>query len=126
MNSQDDNENELQRRERELQEREKALRLRELEADINQPPLHQTVRHQEPERSLKRRFGQLVNVAKFLAIVVAVVVTIKVGLTLAYVLMIGAIAWVAYKIFLESDRSKRSTQGDRSKGSTQGDRPKRR
>jgi ferric-dicitrate binding protein FerR (iron transport regulator) len=113
MNSQDDNENELQRKERELQERENALRLRELEAEINQPPLYETAKHQEPEGSVKRRFGQLVNVAKFLAIVVAVVVTIKVGLTLAYVLMIGAIAWVAYKIFLESDRSKRSTQDER-------------
>jgi Flp pilus assembly protein TadB len=116
MNSQNDNKNELQRRERELQEREKALRLRELEAEINQPPLYETAKHQEPQSSLKRRYGQLINVAKFLAIVVAVVVTIKVGLTLAYVLMIGAIAWVAYKIFLESDRSKRSG----------GDRPRRR
>src|SRR5919202_1028953 len=113
MNSQDDNENELQRKEGELQERENALRLRKLEAKINQPPLYETAKHQEPEGSVKRRFGQMVNVAKFLAIVVAVVVTIKVGLTLAYVLMIGAIAWVAYKIFLESDRSKRSTQDER-------------
>ena len=113
MNSQDDNENELQRKERELQERENALRLRELEAEINQPPLYETAKHQESQSSLKRRYGQLINVAKFLGIVVAVVVVIKVGQTLAYVVMIGAIAWVGYKIFLESDRSKRSTQDER-------------
>jgi Flp pilus assembly protein TadB len=113
MNSQDDNENELQRRERELQEREKALRLRELEAEIDQPSLYETAKHQEPQSSLKRRYGQLINVAKFLAIVVGVVVVIKVGQTLAYVVMVGAIAWVAYKIFLETERSKRSARGDR-------------
>jgi hypothetical protein len=107
MNSQDDQENELQRRERELQAREQAIRLREIEAQINQPPLLQTVKHREPERSLKPWYGKLVNVGKFLGIVVAVVIAIRIATGLATVIMIGAVAWVGYKIFLEGDRSKR-------------------
>lgn len=105
MNSQDDQDNELRRREQELQAREHAIRLRELEAEIT--PLYQTVKHQEPKSSLKRWYGKLVNVGKFLAIIVAVVISIKIATGLATVIMIGAVAWVAYKLFLESDRSKR-------------------
>jgi hypothetical protein len=105
MNSQDDQENKLRRREQELQAREHAIRLRELEAEIT--PLYQTVKHQEPESSRKRWYGKLVNVGKFLAIIVAVVVSIKIATGLASVIMVGAVAWVAYKLFLESDRSKR-------------------
>ena len=105
MNSQDDQENKLRRREQELQAREHAIRLRELEAEIT--PLSQTVKHQEPESSRKRWYGKLVSVGKFLAIIVAVVVSIKIATGLASVIMVGAVAWVAYKLFLESDRSKR-------------------
>lgn len=107
MNSQDDKENKLRRRERELQAREQAIRLRELEAEINQPPLLQTVKHREPNSSLTPWYGKLVKVGKFLAVVVAVVIAIRVATSLATVIMVGAVAWVAYKIFLESDRSKR-------------------
>ena len=107
MNSQDNQDNELRRRERELQEREHQIRLREIEAEINQPPLHQTQKHQPPEKSVKQWYGKLLGVGKFLAVVVAVVVAFKVAVSLAYVVIVGAVAWVAYKIFLESDRSKR-------------------
>ncbi|MDP8964247.1 MAG: hypothetical protein M3O33_09745 [Cyanobacteriota bacterium] len=107
MNSQDDKENELRRRERELQAREQAIRLRELDAEINQPPLLQTAKHREPNSSLKPWYGKLVNVGKFLAVVVTVVIAIRVATWLATVIMVGAVAWVAYKIFLESDRPKR-------------------
>jgi hypothetical protein len=48
-----------------------------------------------------------VNVGKFLAVVVAVVIAIRIATGLATVIMIGAVAWVGYKIFLEGDRSKR-------------------
>ena len=107
MNSQNDNQNELQRREREIQERERAIRLRELEAEINQPPLYQTQKHQPPESSRQQRYGKLVNVGKFLALLVAVAVSFKIATTLASVILVGAVAWVAYKLFFEGDRSKR-------------------
>ncbi len=109
MNSHNnDQEDEFQRLERELQERERAIRLREIEAEINQPPLYQTQKQQPPESSLKQRYGQLVNIGKFLGLVVAVVVAFKIASTLASVILVGAVAWVAYKLFLERDRSKRS------------------
>ena len=107
MNSQDNQDNELRRRERELKEREHQIRLREIEAEINQPPLHKTQKHQPPESSVKRWYGKLLSVGKFLAVVVAVVVAFKVAVSLAYVVIVGAVAWVAYKIFLEKDRAKR-------------------
>jgi hypothetical protein len=107
MNSQDDRENELQRRERELKAREHALRLRELETEVNQPPLYPTVKHQEPEKPVKPWYGKLVNLGKFLALIVAVVVGIKLATSLATVLIVGTGAWVGYKLFLESDRSKK-------------------
>ena len=107
MNSQDNQDNELRRRERELKEREHQIRLREIEAEINQPPLHQTQKHQSPESSVKQWYGKLLGVGKFLAVVVAVVVAFKVAASLAYVVIVGAVAWVAYKIFLERDRAKR-------------------
>ena len=107
MNSQNDNENELQRREREIQERERSIRLRELEAEINQPPLYQTQKHQPPESSRKKRYKQLVNVGKFLALVVVVAVSFKIATTLATVILVGGVAWVAYKLFFEGDRKRR-------------------
>ena len=107
MNSPDDKEQQLRRREQELMDREREIRLRELESEINQPPLHQTVKHQEKESPLKQRYGKLVKVGKFVAIVVAVVVSIKIATWLASVILVGAVAWVAYKIFFEGDRSKK-------------------
>lgn len=106
MSSQDDRETELQRLERQLKEREHALRLREIEAEINQPPVYETVKHKEGERAPKRWYGKLVPIVQFLGIVVAVVVAMRVAAALAYVFIVGAISWIAYKLFLERDRTK--------------------
>lgn len=105
MNSQNDKEKEHRRRERELQERERAIRLRELEAEINQPSLYQTRKHQPPERAQKPWYGKLVTIGKFLALVVAVAVSFKIAAALASVILVGAFAWIAYKLFFERDRS---------------------
>lgn len=107
MDSNNNREAELRRREQELKEREHALRLRELEAEINQPPLYETVKHQRSPNFLQNWSGQLVNVAKFLAIMVAVIVTIRIATWLTGVVIVGGIAWVAYKLFFASDRSQR-------------------
>jgi Flp pilus assembly protein TadB len=109
MNSQDDKDKELRRRERELEARERAIRLREIESEINQPlvPLHQTVKPQESEGSLKQWSGKLVTLGKYLAIVVAVVFSIRLVTWLASVIIIGAVAWVGYKLVFERDRDRR-------------------
>jgi hypothetical protein len=49
---------------------------------------------------------KLSNIGKFLAVVVAVVVAIKVANQVAYVVIVGAIAWIAYKIFFDGKNSK--------------------
>jgi uncharacterized membrane protein YdbT with pleckstrin-like domain len=103
MGSQDDKEQELQRREVELRKRELEIRLRELDAEINPPPLYETVRHQEPEKSTKRWLRQMAQVSKFMGVVVAVIVAIKIASWLATIVMIGGVAWVAYQIFLAND-----------------------
>ncbi len=106
MNSPNDKERELKRLEEDIKKREQALRLREMEAEINEPPLYKTVKHEQSEGKLQQWGRKLVMLGKFLAIVLVVVVTIQVGIKLAYALIIGAIAWVGYKIFFESDRTK--------------------
>lgn len=107
MNSQNNQDDELKRRERALQEREHALRLRELEAELNQPPISPTAKHQEPRGTLKTRYKQLVEVAKFVGIVVAVVIAVRIATWLATAVMIGGVAWIAYKLFFDGNRTKR-------------------
>ncbi|NEP01382.1 MAG: DUF3040 domain-containing protein [Symploca sp. SIO2E9] len=110
MNSQDDKHKDLQRRERELQEREHSIRLREIEAELykQQPPLHQTVPLQKPQKSegwLKRWQKRMVRLGKFAALIVVVVISYKVAVQLAGVIIVGTIAFVSYKLFIESDKS---------------------
>ncbi len=107
MTSQNDQDNEFQRLEREIEERERAIRLRELEAEINEPPLYKTQKHQPTESARQRQTGKLVNIGKFLLLVVAVAVSVKIAASLATIILVGGVAWVAYKLFFESDRSKR-------------------
>jgi hypothetical protein len=106
MNSPNDKEHELKRFEQEIRKREQALRLRELEAEINPPPLYQTVKHEQPEGKLQEWGKKFVKLGKFLGMVLVVVVTMQIGIKLAYVLVIGVISWVAYQIFFHEDRSK--------------------
>lgn len=97
-------EEEIRRREREIQAREHALRLRELEAELNEPPLHHPIRHRPSGQPLQRWGRQLKAVVTFLAIVVGVAVALRVAAWLARLLVVGAIAWVVYKMFFEDDR----------------------
>ncbi len=104
MNPQNYQENEFQRRERELQEREKELRMRELQIEVYQDPTERVPQSQESASSSKLLSKQIINVAKFLAIVVAVVVAIRVAQVIAGLLIVGVVAWVGYQIFFKSDR----------------------
>jgi Flp pilus assembly protein TadB len=106
MSSNRDREEQLKRRELELQERERQIRLRELEAEIyqEQPPLHQTTKHQPPQKPQKSWLRKLVNVGKFFALVVVVILSIRVALWLAYALMVLGIAFIAYKLFFDGNR----------------------
>jgi Flp pilus assembly protein TadB len=107
MTSQNDRENEFQRLEREIQERERAIRLREIEAEINEPPLYKTQKHQPTQNSPQGLSGKLVNIGKFLVLVVAVAVSVKIATSLAMIILVGGVAWIAYKLFFESNHSKR-------------------
>jgi hypothetical protein len=104
MNSQNSQESEIQRRERELQERETQLRMRELQIEVYQNPTERIPPSQQSESSSKLLSRKIVNVAKFLGIVVAVVVAIKVAQVIAGLLIVAVVAWVGYQIFFKSDR----------------------
>lgn len=112
MNSQNDQDKELKRRERELLERERSIRLREIEAELykQEPPLHQTVPLQPEEQSegwLKKWQRKAIKIGKFAALIVVVVVSYKIAIGLAGVIIVGTVALVSYKLFLESDKGKK-------------------
>ena len=82
------------------------LRLRELEAEINQPPLYQTVKHEQPEGRLQLWKRKLIKFGKFIAFVVATVLVIRVSTAIAMIMIIGVIGFIGYKLFLEGDGKK--------------------
>ena len=106
MSSENDNNSEIQRREKELEERERAIRLREMEAEIYkvEPPLYEPAKHEVPESFRQRWSKKLILAGKFSIIVVAVVAAVKIGTWLATAVIVGALSWVGYKLFFESDK----------------------
>lgn len=111
MNPQNSKDEELRRREQELRDREHAIRLREIEAEITQPPVSPTVRHDRPSGRMTQRMRELVKTAKFVGLIagagILFVIVFRVGTFLATVAIIGIIGWVAYKLFFEPNRPKR-------------------
>lgn len=107
MTSPNNREDELQRKEQELKDRELALRLRELESELykTEPPLHPTTKQEKPESSFKIWQRKITKIATFFAIVVGVIVAVRVASVLATAVIVGLLAFVIYKIFLERDRS---------------------
>ncbi len=107
MNS--DKRQQLQQWEQELRDRELAVRLRELEAEISQQHssrhshLKNAAPHAQPLNFLRRFYRKLENVAKFIGIVVLVVIGIQIASWLAGTFIVIVIVWLAYKIFFEND-----------------------
>jgi hypothetical protein len=99
-----DREAELRRREERPKERELELRLRELDAEINQPPLHQTVKHTLPEPQRQTWMRKAKKIAIFCGIVVGIVVLMRLAAMLASFVIVATIAFVIYKLFFD-DRS---------------------
>ncbi|MCT7957104.1 DUF3040 domain-containing protein [Laspinema palackyanum] len=106
MNDKRNPDKELAEREREIAERERSLRLREMEMELYkaEPPLYQTIK-EEPVESKRQRWGrQLKRVGKYALVVVLVFTAVRVGTMLASAVIVGAIAWVGYKLFFDSDK----------------------
>jgi ferric-dicitrate binding protein FerR (iron transport regulator) len=104
MNPQNKQEEELRRREQELQEREQALRIKQLELELGHAPITSAGKSAPSESPVNRRYRQILNLAKFLGLVIAVVVAIRIAAWLATMVMIGSVIWVIYKLFFASDR----------------------
>ncbi|MEM6426436.1 MAG: hypothetical protein AAGF66_10430 [Cyanobacteria bacterium P01_H01_bin.119] len=97
-------EEELRRREEVLKARELQIRMRELESEISPTPVSPTRKHKEPLKKASW-FKKLVLAGKFLLIVLAVMVTVRVAAWLATGILVLAVAWVGYKVLFGSDES---------------------
>jgi ferric-dicitrate binding protein FerR (iron transport regulator) len=98
----------FQQWEQALRDRELAVRLRELELEVDQQrlppsPAKRATPERRPQNFLRRFYKKIENVAKFLGIVVLVIVGIQIASWLAGTIILCGIIWMAYKIFFESD-----------------------
>lgn len=100
--AQQNRQKELAEREREIAERERSLRLREMEMELYkaEPPMYQTIKQEPGESKLQRWGRQLKRVGKYALVVVVVFAAVRVGTMLASAVIVGAIAWVGYQLFL--------------------------
>ncbi|MEG4204315.1 DMT family transporter [Microcoleus sp. Pol7_A1] len=110
MNSPDKKARELRHKEQELRKREQEIRLRELEAEIDRSvPEHLTSKYEEPDSQVNGKLKQwrrkIIAAAQFTGIVIAVIVAVRIASWLAAALIVGGIALIAYKMFIEEDRS---------------------
>lgn len=105
MTSESDRQKELDRRERLLREREVELRLREMETNIHttDAAFHQTVKHQ-PENSQKPWMKKVILGGKLFVLGVAALVAVKIASVLAGFMIVAALGWMSYKLFLESKK----------------------
>ncbi|NEP55084.1 MAG: hypothetical protein F6K65_42400 [Moorea sp. SIO3C2] len=108
MASGNNNEDDLRRREVELRQKEQEIRLRELELELNktmEPPVSPTVKHVETKK--KNWLSKIPKFAKFGAMVfgsfLVVVITWKIAALLVPMIIVGAIAFIGYKLYLEGD-----------------------
>ncbi|MEG4046460.1 MULTISPECIES: hypothetical protein [unclassified Microcoleus] len=110
MDSSDQKARELRHKEQELRKREQEILLRELEAEIDRSvPEHITSKYEEPDSQVNGKLKQwrrkIIAAAQFTGIVIAVVVAVRIASWLATALIVGGIALIAYKMFIEEDRS---------------------
>ena len=106
MTSESDREKELEHRERILREREVELRLREMETNIyaNDAAFHQTVKHQ-PENLQKPWMKKVILGGKLFVLGVVALVAVRIASVLAGFIIVAALGWMSYKLFLESKKT---------------------
>ncbi|MBD2439328.1 hypothetical protein [Nostoc sp. FACHB-110] len=105
MKSEEERRQELEQQERILREKEVELRLREIEADIhNSPaPFYQTVKHQ-PENAQKSWGKKAIIVGKLFTLGVVALIAVRIASVLASLIILAALVWISYKLFLESPK----------------------
>lgn len=105
MDAFDEIEENIRRKEKELEAREIKERLKELEKDLEQIPVTPT--YKQPAEttataaSSRGFLQQMSDVGKFALIVFTVIVAIRVASWVGFAIMVAAVAWVSYKLFLE-------------------------
>lgn len=95
MTSQDEHNREMQRRV------EKRLREMENMMNIEEAPFYGTQKHQ-PENTQKSWMRKAIFGAKLFGVFVLTIVAIRIASALVSVVIFGALAFLVYKLFLES------------------------
>ena len=109
MNSPDKKVRELRHKEQELRKREQEIRLRELETEIDRSvPEYRTTKYEKQDSQVKEGKLQqwrrkIIAVAQFTGIVIATIVAVRIASWLATAVIVGGIALIAYKIFVEEN-----------------------
>ncbi|MEO1093910.1 MAG: hypothetical protein AAFX01_03300 [Cyanobacteria bacterium J06638_28] len=97
-------EEELRRREEAIKAREIQIRMRELEAELDPTPVHPTTKHKTTSKQKSQLWHKRIpNIVKFFLFVIAVVVALRIAAWLTTAVLVLSIAWVGYKVFLESN-----------------------
>ncbi|MDV3349861.1 hypothetical protein QGP82_14245 [Leptothoe sp. LEGE 181152] len=97
-------EQELKNLEAELKEREIKVRMRELESEIEtSTSVKPTVKHKGAVSF--GWYNRLPKLVQFGLLVVGVIIAIRVATWLSGVLLLFAVGWVIYKLFLERSRN---------------------
>ncbi|WP_353932463.1 hypothetical protein WJM97_07725 [Okeanomitos corallinicola TIOX110] len=95
MTSQDEHNREMQRRV------EKRLREMENMMNIEETPFYETQKHQ-PEKNQKSWMRKVILGAKLFGLLVVTIVAVRVATFIAGFVIFGALAFLVYKLFLES------------------------
>lgn len=112
MNDSDEKARELRHKEQQLRKREQELRLRELEAEIERSvPENITRKYEKPDNNPQKSQLQLwrrkiIAISQFTGLAIIALVALRVASWLGTAVLVGAIAFIGYKILFEDKTPK--------------------
>lgn len=106
MNDPDEKARELRHKEQQLRKREQELRLRELESEIERSiPENITRKYEEPDNNTQSKLQlwrrKIIAISQFTGLAIVALVALRVASWLGTAVMVGAIAFIGYKIIFE-------------------------
>lgn len=106
MSAFDDIEENIRLREQKLKARELEMRLKEIEQELDKIPTRETTPYVDAS-PVKKKKGRLTrdaaSIGKFCLIVIGTIALVQVAAWVRTTLIVGGVAWMVYKLFIESD-----------------------
>lgn len=112
MNNPDEKARELRHKEQQLRKREQELRLRELEAEIERSVPESITRKYNksddntPQTQLQLWRRKIIAIAQFTGLAIVALVALRIASWLGTAVMVGAIAFIGYKILFQDKNPK--------------------